>query len=741
MSIEKDARRLAAIVAADMVGYSRLMEFDEAGTITRQKAINDDLINPKVKEFGGRIVKTTGDGALIEFPSAVNAVLCAVAVQREMADRESAIPKDLRISYRIGINLGDIIQDGDDIFGDGVNVASRLEGLAEPGGINISDAVFNNVKGKLDLGFADLGLQKVKNLSEPISTFKVLLDPDDIGKIVKSKTTRPELARNVLAAFAVIVLIASGGYFALDRFTTRGSGEKKLLILPVTAENADSKLFADAATENLIVNFARLKGLTIVPRRISMEYKGINVSPEDLSEDLGVRYILDGSAKLQDDRVLLSARLRDARAYGDGVVWEETAIGEPTQLFDLLATLKQNAAGAMKVKLNSTERKILEAKPTESVEAYLAFARADRFLNSKEFTEVGDALQLFEEAIRLDPEFVDAQLGYARANFEVWRGSYNTIRHSLDSLKITEDILNKVLESDPSNPLAISLRVRVMIQNLNRAKALATARAAVFNNPDEPSLRNILGVSLLASGIYDGALDEFADYEARAPRLNAGEKSDLAWNYLRLGDHEKALSLLNSIPEQELKEQHYRNLAEAHFLGGNIEIAKANIAKFMKSNVWLNLMWMKPWFEIYSDPGVYENYATTMIGVGLPEWPYNFDKGRENDRVLHDDLMDLFSGKYKEMHGTDPFGAPYSEVRKFDGTIAMSFAWMNGIDMTGTWYIKNDQFCHRVLATHQGREECNNVYIDRANSTESIKFISNVYSFGVFNSEFRRVAD
>jgi adenylate cyclase len=742
MSIEKESRKLAAIVAADMVGYSRLMEIDEAGTITRQKTINDELINPKVKEFGGRVVKTTGDGALIEFPSAVNAVLCAVAVQREMADREADISDDRRISYRIGINLGDIILDGDDIFGDGVNVASRLEGLAEPGGIRISDAVFKNVKGKLDLGFADLGLQKVKNLSEPISTFKVLLDPEDIGKIVQSKKPRSGLVRNVLAAFAVMVLIAGGGYFAFDQLGSRGSEDLKLLVLPVTAENADSSLFADAATENLIASFARLKGLTTAPHRISMEYNGIKVSSDDLPEDLGVSYILDGAALSKGGEIEITVKLRDAQRSGDGVIWEQTLSGLPGQLFDLLATLKQNAAGAMRVKINPTEREILQAQPTTNIDAYLEFANAEHFRDSGNFFELKDALHSFERAVELDPNFIDAHLGVAEVNFVIWSRSYNTIRFAPLAFEATKKAIDLILEIEPSNPRAIGLNVLISIQKFDRDKAVTTARGAIFLQPGEPWLRNILGQALLASGKIEEAKKEFATYEAQYPRLNPGEKYDLISQYLYMSDADKALSLLASIPPEESSNIEYYRLASVTYaMTGNLDAAKSFGAKFLKDTVWGNLMWQKPHFDIYSDPGIFENWATRFTAAGIPEWPHDFGAGRAEDRVEHDELTELFSDKYVEVHSTGPFGAPYSEIREPDGTIAMSFKWMNGIDMNGTWYIKGDQFCHRILATHLGREECNNVYIDRAKSTDSVKHISNVYSFGVFNSEFRRVAD
>ncbi|WIY24473.1 adenylate/guanylate cyclase domain-containing protein [Parasedimentitalea psychrophila] len=741
MSTKLESRRLAAIVAADMVGYSHLVEVDEAGTIARQKVINDDLIRPKVKEFGGRVVKTTGDGALIEFPSAINAVLCSVAVQREMADREVDIPEDRRIAYRVGINLGDIIHDGGDIFGDGVNVASRLEGLAEPGGIYISEAVFNNVKGKLDLGFADLGPQKVKNLSEPISTFKILLDPGDIGKIVNLGTPHSDLVRNVLAAFAIFVLIASGGYFAFDSAATRGSGPPRLLILPLKAEISSNKTFADAATENLITSFARLSRLTIVPRIVSMEYKGIEVTHKDLPEEFDIRYILDGTVRSKDGNVEIAARLRDTQDGSEEVIWKQTLSAPSEQFFDLLATLKQSAVGAMKIKLNNSERSAFNTQLTNNIEAYLAFVKAQRLLNGRNFSKVKPALLLYEKAMELDPGFVDAKIGYAELNYIIWERSWNTVKPVPEAFVDLENTIETILAADAQNARAIGLRIRLHIEHMNFEQALLEARAAIFLETDDPRLRNVLGLVLLASGDYSTAKEEFVAYEELSPRLNVGEKRDLAQQYLRLGNVKKALSLVAGIQMGEAKLSLQLLLAEAHARNGDVEIAKTYIDELLKEVPWLSVIWYKPLFDSYSDPSIYKAWAEAMIAAGLPETPYDFANSTDHGRLLHDDLIELFSDRYVETHDKDPFGAPYREVRRGDGSISMEFQWLNGQIITGIWYIKGDYLCTILSSQQMGREECSTVYIDAEQSTGEVKHVLKLHSFGLIKSEFRLVAE
>jgi adenylate cyclase len=744
MAHERVTRRLAAIVAADMVGYSRLMQLDEAGTVTRQKTCLDELINPKIKEYGGRLVKTTGDGILVEFPSAVDAVLCSVTIQREMAARESDVTKDRRIQYRVGINLGEIIIEGDDIFGDGVNIASRLEALAEPGGIRISQAVFNNVKGKLDLGFSDLGLQKVKNIAEPIPTYQILLDPEDVGKFIEAKFKPSIGARGISAVVAVMLAVALiAGYFAWDRFMPADKGEKKLLIVPLIAQNADSRQVADAATENLIASFARLKGLTIAPHAVSMEYKGIDVSTEDLSEKLGIHYVLDGSVSRIDEKITLTARLRNTSGSGEGVVWEQSEDGQLGQLFDLLATIKLSAAGALKVTLDHTERAILKARPTENIEAYLAFVHAEQFLYGGNFSKLKAALPLFERAMELDQNFLEAQLGYAESNFLIWSKSYNTIRFTPDAFDAMQQTIAQIVKKYPQNPFAVGLQIRIKIEKLNREQALSEAQSAIFlhqDNLDHPWLKYVLGLALMASGDYQGAKDQFESYERLSPRLNSAEIRELARQYVRMNEVRKALSLLASVPSKEANElAQYYLLAQAHARNGDIAIAKNNMNKVLKTIPWLNLSWYRPRFDIYSDPGIFENWAAAMSAAGMPEWPHNFDKGRAADKLKRDDLIELYSDQFHVTHDKGPYGAPYKQIRRADGTIEMEFGWLKGSVFTGKWNIKGDRLCESLVAIHMGRESCFDVYIDRKKSTNDVKHISSLWPPGVVHSVFTRV--
>ncbi len=731
-------RRLAAIAAIDMVAYSRLIEQNEADTLARQKVIQKEVIEPLASEYGGRIVKTTGDGALIEFDSAVNAVSWAAAFQRRVAHLEEESEEHKRIAYRVGVNAGEVVFDDNDVFGDGVNLAARLEALADTGGVMISEGVFRNVAGRVDFGFVDLGEQFVKNIARPVHAYRVLLDEDDAGKFVPLPKSSVLRRRSILASAAVCASVSIALFvyiFLLPGDEPQVSG---VLVVPFQADDPSAQVLADAATENLHLSFERLNQLEMTPYSIAKSYEGIDVSTDEATRDLGIRYVLDGSAKSNYGEIELFARLRDALASGDGVIWEQNFRGEADQLLGMLVTVKLKAVGAMKAKLNDVERSILENRPTQNPAAYLAYANGKRLLESKDFTDIAKALPLFDEAISMDPRFDDAKLGSAEANFQIWEGSFNTIKYTLDAKTDFSELIEQVLQNDPRNPEATALKVRAHLEQLEPDLALALARGAVFKNPTNPALRVVLGMSLTTEGNYEDAIAEFQEYERHSPKLNSGEKGDLAWNYLRAGDSGRALELLKSIPEEDLREQHHRHLAEANFREGNIKAARAHMELFLKNNVWLNLNWMKPWFEIYKDPQVFSVFEEAMLGSGLPEWPFNFNEGREADRIAHDELVLLHSDSFIEQHSVGPFGAPYSENRNSDGTIELNFAWMNGVPLSGTWKVFGDQICRNIPSVHHGRDLCHFLYLDPEKSTDDHRYVAAPWSFGIVNSVFVR---
>jgi adenylate cyclase len=374
-------RRLAAILAADVAGYSRLMGADEEGTLARLKACRKALVDPKISEYRGRIVKTTGDGMLVEFGSAVDAVRCAVEVQRGMAISNLDIPETKRIEFRIGIHVGDIIIDDNDIFGDGVNIAARLEGIADPGGICVSDDAHRQIRGKTEIAYDDLGHQSLKNISEPMRAWRA----------------RP--AAN-----------ATPAAIAVDRPTpTLALPDKpSIAVLPFTNMSGDpeQEYFADGMVEDIITALSRMTWLFVIARNSSFTYKGKAVDIKQVGRELGVRYVLEGSVRKAGNRVRITGQLIDA-ATGTHL-WADRFDGALEDVFELQDEVTTNVIGAISPKLEQAEIERARHKPTEKLAAYDYFLRgmANIYQGTKDANL--DALANFQKAVATDPHFATA---------------------------------------------------------------------------------------------------------------------------------------------------------------------------------------------------------------------------------------------------------------------------------------------------------------------------------------------
>ena len=374
-------RRLAAIFAGDIAGYSRLMGIDDEGTLRQLKAHRKELVDPKITEHRGRIVKTTGDGMLVEFVSVVDAVRCAVDIQRGMAERNVPVPADLRIEFRVGINVGDIIFDGDDIFGDGVNVAARLEALADPGGIMVSSVVHDQVRDKLSFGFESLGEQTVKNIARPVGVHRI------------------HLAEQVAADRPTA---------AVGKMERMHSDRPTIAVLPFVNMSGDveQEYFADGITEDIITALSKLRWLFVIARNSSFVYKGKAVDVKRVARDLGVRYVLEGSVRKGGSRVRVTAQLIDA-ATGNHI-WAERYDGELADIFELQDQLTTRVVGAIAPKLEQVEIERAARKPTESLDAYDHFLRGMASLHQWTRESSDEARRFFYAAIELDPGFASA---------------------------------------------------------------------------------------------------------------------------------------------------------------------------------------------------------------------------------------------------------------------------------------------------------------------------------------------
>jgi len=382
LSGERVERRLAAILAADIAGYSRLMGRDEAGTLARLRAHRRELIDPRLDEHKGRIVKTTGDGLLIEFPSVVEAVTCAVAVQRGMTERNIAVPEDQQIVFRVGINLGDIIiADDNDIHGDGVNVAARLEGIAEPGGICVSATVRDHIGDRLDLAFEDMGEQALKNIARPLRVYRI-----------KHATAETTPAATPIASSAALAL----------------PDKPSIAVLPFQNMSGDpeQEYFADGMVEEITTAISRLPWLFVIARNSSFTYKGKPIDVKQVARELGVRYVLEGSVRKAANRVRITGQLIDA-ATGNHI-WADRFDGALDDIFELQDRVASGVAGAIEPKLRQSEIERATRKPTASLDAYDLYLRGLAQVHRFTAESVGEAIRLLRQALVVDPSYPPA---------------------------------------------------------------------------------------------------------------------------------------------------------------------------------------------------------------------------------------------------------------------------------------------------------------------------------------------
>src|SRR5215470_10936815 len=362
-----EQRRLAAIVSADVAGYSRLMGRDESGTLAALKAIRQEVVDPAVASHGGRIVKTTGDGLLLEFPSVVNAVRCSVQVQTAMAVRTAEVSEDRRIAFRIGVNLGDIIIDGDDIFGDGVNVAARLQEIAPPGGLCLSSRVHDDVAGRVSASFADGGERQLKNIARPVRVYR--WTPGATTSAPVKTDARPSRRAWAIAAAAVVALGLGGGWWwwssapsgrpGAGRVTVASAADTAhstssrpgIAVLPFINLSGDpsQEYFSDGLTEDLIAALGRFGSLSVMARNAVFPFKGKNARPAEIGRELGVRYIVEGSVRRSGGHIRVSVQLTDALA--GKLLWSRQYDEEIKDVFALQDAVTREVAGALAANL------------------------------------------------------------------------------------------------------------------------------------------------------------------------------------------------------------------------------------------------------------------------------------------------------------------------------------------------------------------------------------------------------
>jgi TolB-like protein/class 3 adenylate cyclase/Flp pilus assembly protein TadD len=548
------ARRLTAILAADVAGYSRLMGEDEEGTHETLQAHFRELVNPKVREHRGRVVKNTGDGFLAEFASVVDGVRCAVEIQRGMIDREPEVPEEKRIRFRIGVNLGDVIAEKDDIYGDGVNIAARLEALAAPGGVCISRVVRDQVRDRLDYTFEDLGEQAVKNITRPVRVFA--LRPEAIAAMPmpdavpvravpisarRRRSTVPSFAATVATVLAIAVIAwwlwlgprttaTAPGVSAATATTSIGAPfvapRLSIVVLPFAdlSANRDQQYLADGITEDLTTDLSRIRHLLVISRDSAFTYKDRPVNAKQIGRELGVRYVLEGSVQRSGNQVRVTAQLINAET--DAHLWAERFDRDASDWFALQDEITRQIALALNSELVSAEA----ARPTEHPDA-LDYILRGRAASNKGTTpdNLGHAIDLFEQALALDPQSVEAKtlLALTLAG-RVLAGMTHT--RAADIAR-AEDLIVQALAASPGSTEAHMAKAQLLRAEGRCDEAIPELEMVIASNRNSSGAHFALGFCKLRTGL----IDETIPLEEQAIRLGPRDPS-IFNRYLAIGE-------------------------------------------------------------------------------------------------------------------------------------------------------------------------------------------------------------
>jgi adenylate cyclase len=528
-------RRLAAILAADVVGYSRLMREDESGTLERLTELRQEVLEPLIAQHCGRIVKLMGDGLLVEFASVVEALTCAVAWQSRVGEREVQCDEDKRLTFRIGVNLGDVIVEDQDIHGDGVNIAARLEGLAEPGGICISGTVFDHAKGKVELAFADLGEQQVKNIPEPIRVYKVASNADE-GPARKASTPA-DLAGETKSVPQGKASDEAG--IDLDLSLPESPS---IAVLPFTNMSGDpeQEFFSDGITEDIITTLSKIPTLLVIARNSTFTYKGAPIDVKQVSREQGVRYVLEGSVRKAGSRVRVTAQLIDATTGHH--VWAERYDRDLEDIFAVQDEITREVVVALDVRLREGEQARVWSGGTKSVEAWECIRLSQDALNRFKAEDRIEARRLIDRALELDPNYATAWFSLGGYYFhEAESGTrYENEADQDATLDSAVKCATKAVELDPSLADAYGLLGLCQLSKEDYDLAVATTEKAIALAPNQAENLAMASLVLNKSGKPERALELIKSAMRLCPIYPAWYLSVLAKAYRSLGRNESA---------------------------------------------------------------------------------------------------------------------------------------------------------------------------------------------------------
>jgi adenylate cyclase len=633
-----ETRKIAAILSADVVGFSRMASADEDRTLARLRALRADVIDPIIASQNGRVFKRTGDGALVEFRSVVEAVRCAISVQNAMAERNVGTPEDQRIVFRIGIHLGDVVEESDgDLMGDGVNIAARLEGICEPGAISLSEDAYRQVSGRLDMAVTDLGPTQLKNIERPIRVYSLQVGVPAQAKPVtgpKASEKPPEPKRRsallpMIAGIVALMVIAGGAWYFLagnrsaPAVATAPPPAKaahlSIVVLPFTNLSNDpaQDYFADGITENLTTDLSRIRDSFVIARNTAFTFKGKSIDAKEIGKQLGVRYVLEGSVQRDQNRVRVNAQLIDAESGAH--IWADRFEEDVADLFKLQDQVVARLANAMNYELVRAEAQTsAHSKNPDVIDLDM---RGNDALVRFQQQPTKDGLMtiraLFEQALKIDPDDAAALAGDAATYLNEYAYGWANSETDYDAKILGQS--DRAIALAPDTPWNYSAK-SVFLSMTDRAKeGLRVADAALAVNPNYASEYSYRALAETHLGQFEQAksdLQQAMRLSPRDPRMGAFQDK-MAWAELNLGQSGAAIEEFSKAIDTGSKAFFtYLGLATAHALKGDIDEAKTALAEARRLKPELSVKWLmgnkafsgflQPWYDALRKAGLPE---------------------------------------------------------------------------------------------------------------------------------------
>jgi len=684
MTTQEVKRKLAAILSADVKGYSRLMGEDEKGTVRTLNAYKELMIG-LIQHHRGRVVDAPGDNVLAEFASVVDAVECAAEIQKELKTRNAELPENRRMEFRIGVNLGDVIEDGEQILGDGVNIAARLESLSEAGGICISGTAYDQVENKLSLGYEYLGEQSVKNIAKPVRVYRVLMEPMAAGKVIGKRKAKPKQWQMATIGLVVILIVVVAAIVIWKYYipsapqpevtpkekiavsqpvkaptvappSTEVAPKEKLVppspekvskptvppaqkvevaskekmafplpdkpsiaVLPFTNMSGDPKqeVLCDGLTDTIITSLSRIPHLFVIASNSTFTYKGKPVKVQQVAEDLGVRYVLEGSMQKAEKRIRLRAQLIDAITGRH--LWAESYDRSLEDIFALQDEIASKVITSLQVELTSAEYARAIGKRTKNLEALELFWRGQYHLTRMTKEDTTLARQYAEKAIEIDPEFSTAwtELGFTHVHDSMF--GWSSSREQ--SLKLSEGCAQKALSLNPSEPKAFMLLCSISVAKKEHDKAVEYAERAVEANPNDPWALVFLGSAMRWVGRFEEAIANVRKAMRLTPFYPAAPLATLGYSSFHLRRYDDALSagekLLERCRKGELPDSiGYLLMVAIYTELGQEEKARKYATEFLSANPNWNLEVMKR-FWVYKNQSDLDRLLNATRKAGL----------------------------------------------------------------------------------------------------------------------------